>query len=154
MMSGTTTTTLPEPGDDAPRRRRNPRRLRRGGAHATDRAHRLLRRRRTRLVRLVQHDIVRRLMLVPTLRADDLDDFVDGITPPGIDPDFVGAAFRWLAEMNVISRLAAEPENVNRGGRHGNLLRRWRLAIDHDAARHWLATHPIPPATEPSDGAH
>ena len=50
-----------------------------------------------------------------------------------------------------VIRTVGGPVVATDGGRHSNYLHKWRLAVDHAAARLYLAAHPIP-EPEPETG--
>jgi hypothetical protein len=108
----------------------------------------LVRRYRPVLVRRVQRALVSYLMEHQRATTDDIRDCVN--PPAGVGTSFWGAAANGLAQAHLIRRVAFTVSS--RPERHGCYIGVWTLAVSHDDARRWLATHPDLPDPDPADG--
>lgn len=122
------------------------------GAASREDAHRRHRRHCRRPIRVAQHAILSRLMLVDEVASPDFDDL-----PPAASGRrcYVGTAFLDLRRDGLI-RAIGGPVMRTAGGRHSNYLHRWRLAADGARVAAWLDSHPIPepdPVDEPEVGS-
>lgn len=89
------------------------------------------------LVRRVQRAFLRYLMQHSTGTTDAIRDLL-------AIPDSAGTAYWGAAVLGLsLSRIIRRVDFVvsGRRQRHGCRIGEWALAVDHDAARHWLTTH-------------
>jgi hypothetical protein len=124
------------PDDNAKGREEGERRKRAATARV-ERRHRVW-------VRRVQRAFVEHLMEYPTGTTDDIRHRIDAPTEAGTA--FWGSAVLSLSKTKMIVRVGRHVSG--RPERHGCEIGVWRLAVDHEQARHWLDTRPDLPTPE------
>ncbi|WP_169980906.1 hypothetical protein [Tautonia rosea] len=125
----------PSPTDPSPGRSKD-------GAVEREKGHRKHRRPKCAAhLATAKHAVLDRLLAVGTVSAPDLDDAL----PPGPSGNktYVGTAILDLRRAGMIVP-TGPPIATTRGGRHTNYLFCWRLCVDADTVRRYLAAHPIP----------
>ena len=116
-------------------------RRKRGSTARVERRHRVW-------VRRVQRALIEFLMEHPTGTTDDIRPRIDAPSEAG--SSFWGSAVLSLSKTKMIVRVGRHVSG--RPERHGCENGVWRLAVDHERARHWLDTHPDLPPEKESDG--
>ncbi|MGL4462736.1 MAG: hypothetical protein ACRDD1_03435 [Planctomycetia bacterium] len=104
-----------------------------------------LKRRRNFYVRRGCRAMIERLFVFGEATMDDVRAVVE--LPPGVDPKLFGAVASTLRSAGVVRSIGYT--KTKRAVAHARMLNRWRLA-DPDAARRWLATHPVEADAEPA----